>query len=285
MTSVMVGSASSGSSGPKPVTSWTISSTRRIALLAGDREPALRDRPGRPAARCVLRTSPSLASSSALNAPTTSTWRRRRTSRIRSSRAGVRGVRSVPEPEGAAGRGIGTMATPGASAAATGGVAADDITGTPVRAIEVSVVGAAGGASMVAVVLVDGVVPFSAAVLVPPSAASGVFDGAVPFDAAWAVPFAAGGVELVIAAAPSVVAPSGGAARESAASAASASAAARWARWTRSNRSINDIDPTPSLGPTRRIVRSYQTAVAAKHHPAESVDCAPPRRRAPRLAR
>ena len=41
MTSVMVGSARSGSSGPNPVTSWTISSTRRVALLAGDREAAL----------------------------------------------------------------------------------------------------------------------------------------------------------------------------------------------------------------------------------------------------
>ena len=38
MTSVIVSSASSGSSGPRPVTSSTISSTRR-ALVAGDREP------------------------------------------------------------------------------------------------------------------------------------------------------------------------------------------------------------------------------------------------------
>ena len=65
------GRRGSGSSGPKPVTSWTISSTRRVRSSRVTAKPpssTTRSTIG----SIVLRTSPSLASSSTLNAPTTS---------------------------------------------------------------------------------------------------------------------------------------------------------------------------------------------------------------------
>ena len=86
ITSVMVGSASRGSSGPKPVTSWIISETSRSrSSRVSAKPPELIARSTRVSIR-LLMSSPSLASSNDWNALTTSIWRRTRTSLMSASR-------------------------------------------------------------------------------------------------------------------------------------------------------------------------------------------------------
>ena len=109
MTSVIDSSCRSGSSGPKPVTSLTISSTRRARSSRVTAKLCfVTTRSTIPS--ILVRTSVGGASTSESNALTTSVWRIRRISRISSSRAGVR-------DEGRAGSMTGTRALGGGGAA------------------------------------------------------------------------------------------------------------------------------------------------------------------------
>ncbi len=87
MTSVIVSSARSGSSGPRPVTSAMTSCTRRRRSSRVSARPLVVMNLSTMPSTCVRSSGPSPAANRACEAPTTSTWSLARASRSISSRA------------------------------------------------------------------------------------------------------------------------------------------------------------------------------------------------------
>ena len=252
MTSVMVGSASSGSSGPKPVTSWTISSTRRARSSRVTANPLLDDAIDQPFDGlpdvAVLGVEQRLERADDLGLEAG------RTSRMRSSRAGVVGALRPPAPPRVALGTVGSMTGTGAPGARTG--AGSGFGGGAVST------GTGGAASCVGAKPFGEDVPFGDAPLVVPFA-----------DAPLVVPFVGAPPFVAISWFGDATPDDGFVSAAGSALAVSSAVAASAAACARANRCIRVIGPNlpKAKGPGVRIARSYQSAVAYGHRRTESV--------------